>query len=195
VRLRRKGVFGMSLNRVFRYLGGLIIATILLGFLLPLVGVPPSKFLPPNLAYAKAAGSAWGRITKKEVQPTGNPFKVGDHVFLLDYQFSASDPPGRGQTQPGPKQTHTAQIRVDGTVWGDPDHPHKSGVQPGQWVHVKYEPTYPDINGIDRPDLGRGCGPGSNILSGWLLFVLLDLVLGYLLMMLVLERFGAKEDI
>lgn len=185
----------MSLNRVFRYLGGLILASILLAIILPLVGIPASKFLPPNLAYAKATGSAWGRITKKGVQPTGNPFKVGDHVFLLDYQFSASDPLGRGQTQSGPKQTHTGQIRVDDTVWGDSDHPNKTGVQPGQWVHVKYETNDPDINGIDKPDLGRGCGPGSNILSGWILFLVLDLVLGYILMMLVLERFGAKENI
>ena len=185
----------MSLNRIFRYLGGLVIASILLAVILPLVGIPSSKFLPPNLAYSKATGEAWGVITSKEVQPTGNPFKVGDHVFLLDYKFKAPDPPARGQTQPGPKQFHTAQIRVDDAIWGDMDHPHKSGVQPGQLVHVKYETTYPDINGIDQPDLGRGCGPGSNILSGWLLFLLLDLVLGYALMMLVLERFGTQENI
>ena len=185
----------MSLNRVFRYLGGLILATILLAVALPLVGIPSSKFLPPNLAYAKATGEAYGVILKKEVQPTGNPFKVGDHVFLLDYKFKAPDPPLRGQTQPGPKEVHQAQIRVDDTVWGDTDNPGKSGIQPGQTVLVKYEKTYPDINGIDRPALGRGCGPGSNLLSGWLLFLLLDLVLAYILMMVVLERFGAKENI
>ena len=68
-------------------------------------------------------------------------------------------------------------------------------MQPGQLVHVKYETTYPDISGIDKPDLGLGCGPGSNILSGWLLFVLLDLILAYGIMALVLERFGRQEDI
>ena len=52
----------MSLNRVLRYLGGLVIATILLAIILPLAGIPSSKFLPPNVAYAKAAGSAWGRL-------------------------------------------------------------------------------------------------------------------------------------
>ncbi len=185
----------MSLNRVFRYLGGLVIATILLVVILPLAGIPSSKFLPPNAAYAKATGSAWGRVTKKEVQPTGNPFKVGDHVFLLDYEFKAPDAPARGQVKPGPTLLRTAQIRVENSIWGDFDHPKKSGVQPGQLVHVKYETTYPDINGIDRPDLGRGCGPGSNILSGWILFLLLDLVLGYLFMILVMERFGSKENI
>ena len=185
----------MSLNRVFRYLGGLVIATILLVVILPLVGIPPSKFLPPNAAYAKATGETWGVVTNKEVQPTGNPFKVGDHVYLLDYKFKAPDAPARGQTKSGPAQIRTAQIRVDDTIWGDVDHPHKSGVQPGQVVHVKYETTYPDINGIDRPDLGRGCGPGSNILSGWLLFLVLDLALGFVFMILVLERFGKTENI
>lgn len=185
----------MSLNRVMRFLGGFLIASVLLFVALPFVGIPPSKFLPPNLAYTKATGSAWGRVTKKEVQPTGNPFKVGDHIYLVDYQFHAPDPLTRGETKPGPKQLHSGQIRVDESVWGDADNPGKSGIQPGQYVHVKYETNYPDISGIDRPDLGRGCGPGSNILSGWILFLVLDLVLGFLLMMLVLERFGAKENI
>ena len=185
----------MSLARVLRYLAGLFLASVLLFIALPFVGIPPSKFLPPPLAYAKAEGLARGVITKKEVQPTANPFKVGDHVFLLDYQFLAPDPLVRGQLKPGPKQPHAGQIRVDGDVWGDPDNPGKGGMQPGQPVLVRYDKTYPDINGIDKPDLGRGCGPGSNILSGWIVFLVLDLALGYLLMMLVLERFGAKENI
>ena len=185
----------MSLARVLRYVAGLLIASVLLFFILPIAGIPPSKFLPPPLAYAKADGLTPGRVTKKEVQPTGNPFKVGDHIYLVDYQFSAPDPLTRGETKPGPKQLHAGQIRVDGSVWGDADNPGKSGIQPGQLVRVRYDKTYPDISGIDRPDLGRGCGPGSNILSGWILFLVLDLGLGYLLMMLVLERFGAKENI
>ena len=159
----------MSLNRVLRYLGGLVIATVLLAMILPLAGLPSSKFLPPNVAYNNAAGIAVGVILKKEVQPTGNPFKVGDHVFLVNYKFKAPDPPPRGQVKPGPVQVHQAQIRVDESVWGDMDKPQSSGIQPGQLVKIKYEKTYPDINGIVKPDLGRGCGPGSNILSGWIL--------------------------
>ena len=185
----------MSVNRVLRYLGGLFIATVLLFFILPLLGIAQSKFLPPPLIYAKATGSAYGVITKKEVSPTANPFKVGDHVFLLDYKFKAPTPAPRGQSQPGPKQVYSTQIKVDGATWGDMDHPQKSGILPGQIVHVKYETTYPEIDGIDKPDLGLGCGPGSNILSGWLLFVLLDLALAYGIMAVVLERFGRQEDI
>ena len=185
----------MSVNRVLRYLGGLFIATLLLFLILPFVGVAQSKFLPPPMIYAKATGSAYGRITKKEISPTANPFKTGDHIYLLDYQFKAPAPAPRGQTPSGPKQMYNTQIKVDSATWGDIDSPQKSGMQPGQLVHVKYETTYPEISGIDKPDLGLGCGPGSNILSGWLLFVLLDLILAYAIMALVLERFGRNEDI
>lgn len=185
----------MSVNRVLRYLGGLFIATVLLFLILPLVGVTQSKFLPPPMVYAKATGSAYGVITKKDVSPTANPFKTGDHVYLLDYKFKAPLPAPRGQPQPGPKQVYNTQVKVDSATWGDMDNPQKSGMQPGQIVHVKYETTYPDINGIDKPDLGLSCGPGSNILSGWLLFVLLDLILAYGIMALILERFGRNEDI
>lgn len=184
----------MSVNRVLRYLGGLIIATILLVLILPYAGIPQSKFLPPALVYSKAVGSAWGAVVSKEVGPTANPFRVGDHIYLVEYKFKAPLPPERGQTQPGPKQVYMAQIRVDDATWGDTDHPKTTGMQPGQIVHVKYETTYPDINGIDKPDLGRGCGPASNILSGWLLFVLLDLVIAYGFMTLF-ERFARQEDI
>ncbi len=185
----------MSVNRVLRYLGGLFLATVLLFLSLPFLGAAQSKFLPPPMVYAKATGSAWGVITKKEVSPTANPFKTGDHIYLLDYKFKAPLPAPRGQSQPGPKQVYNTQIKVDNATWGDMDSPRKSGMQPGQMVHVKYETTYPDINGIDKPDLGLSCGPGSNILSGWLLFVLLDLILAYGIMALVLERFGRNEDI
>ena len=184
----------MSVNRVLRFLASLIVASILLAIILTLSGVASSKFLPPAQVYSKATGSAIGVITQKEISPSGNPFTVGAHVFILDYKFKAPTPPVRGQTKPGPKQIYYAQVRVDESVYGDPDSPVKVGVDAGTLVHVKYEPTDPDISGIDKPDWGRGCGPGSNILSGWLLFVLLDLVLAYVLMQL-LERFAPQEDI
>ena len=39
----------MSLNRVLRYLGGLLIATLLLVIILPLAGIVPAKFLPTRI--------------------------------------------------------------------------------------------------------------------------------------------------
>lgn len=183
----------MSINRVFRYLAGLIIASILLGIGLPLAGIAPSKFLPPNLVYGGAQGKSYGRVTGKEVAPSANPFNVGDHVWLVSYQFPAHTPPARGDAKPGPVQVYHGSARVDEQTY--------NAVQTGSLVpKIKYEITNPDINGIDVPSVqtfsnGRSVGAGSNILSGWLLFVLLDFVLAYLVMMLVLERFGTKENI
>lgn len=182
----------MSLNRVFRYLGGLLIATVLLFLILPFAGIATAKFIPPPLAYAKADGVASGVITAKTVSPTANPFRVGDHVWLIDYKFQAPAPPPRGETKPGPKQGYTGQVRVGETLYGE--------AHAGAYIpKIKYVKSDPDINGIDNPaaaefNSGRSVGAGSNIISGWLLFLALDLAFGYLLM-LPLERFGRQENI
>ncbi len=179
----------MSVNRVLRYLGGLIIASVLLFLILPFVGVAQSKFLPPPLVYAKADGRAVGRITGKSVSPTANPFKTGDHVYLVDYKFVAPTPQGGPPVKGSPKQAYTGTLRA-------PDEGAYNAAQIGAYIKpIKYEKTYPEINGIDTENGGRSVGAGSNILSGWLLFVLLDLILAYGIMALVLERFGRAEDI
>jgi len=178
----------VSVNRVLRYLGGLVIATILLVIILPLAGIVSAKFLPPAIPYGSADGTAEGRVTAKEVSATANPFKVGDHVYLFKYEFYAPTPPPRGVTMPGAKQIYQGQARVaDETTYNQ--------IKVGQVIHrVLYVKSYPDINGI--PELGeRGIGAGSNILSGWILFLLLDLALGYGFMVLVMERLGRQEDI
>ncbi len=178
----------MSVNRVLRYLGGLVIATILLVIILPLAGIVSAKFLPPAIPYASADGKAVGRVTAKEVSATANPFKVGDHVYLFKYEFYAPTPPPRGVTTPGPKQIYQGQARVM-------DEATYNQIKAGQVIpKVLYVKVDPDINGI--PELGgRSVGAGSNILSGWLLFLLLDLALGYGFMILVMERFGRQENI
>ena len=183
----------MSINRVVRYLAGLLIASILLGIGLPLAGIERSKFLPPNIIYANAAGKAHGVVISKEVAPTANPFSVGDHVWLVMYAFRAPPPLARGQTKPGPTQRYYGTARVDEQTFN-------SAATDVPIPQIKYEITDPDINGIDAPYAqifsgGRSVGAGSNILSGWLLFVLLDLVLAYGIMTFILERFGTKENI
>ena len=183
----------MSINRVVRYLAGLIIASILLGIGLPLGGIAPSKFLPPPIVYSNAQGKSYGRVTGKVVAPTANPFIVGDHIWLVDYQFPARTPPVRGASAPGPIQVYHGSARVGEQTY--------NSVQTGSLIpKIKYETTNPDINGIDIPSgatfsAGRSVGAGSNILSGWLLFALLDLVLAYGIMIVILERFGTKENI
>ncbi len=178
----------MSLNRVVRYLGGLLIASILLAIILPLAGIVSAKFLPPAVPYASADGTAQGRVTAKEVSATNNPFKVGDHVYLFKYEFYAPTPPPRGVTTPGPNQVYQGQARVA-------DEATYNQIKVGQVIkRVMYVKSYPDINGV--PELGeRGIGPGSNILSGWIFFLLLDLALAYFFMAVVLERFGKQENI
>ena len=179
----------MSLNRVFRYLGGLVIATILLGIGLTVAGIAPSKFLPPPIVYNTAQGKAHGVVISKEVAPTANPFKVGDHIYLVKYAFRAPPPLARGETKPGPTQRYYGEVRV-------PDEQTYDALQPDYPIAaIKYETTYPDINGVDAPNGGRSVGPGSNILSGWIIFLVLDLALAYGIMMVVLERFGSKENI
>ena len=184
----------MSLNRVLRYLGGLVIATLLLVVILPLAGVVPAKFLPPAVPYASADGKAQGRVTAKETSATANPFKVGDHVYLFSYEFYALTPPPRGVTTPGPKQIYQGQMRVmDETTY--------NAITAGQPIRqITYVKSDPDINGIDPATTGgvlggRSVGAGSNILSGWILFLLLDLALAYFFMAVVLERFGKQENI
>jgi hypothetical protein len=176
---------------VLRYLAGLLLATILLLLVLPLVGITQAKMLPPPLVYAKAEGKTQGRITGKEVSPTANPFHVGDHVYLVSYKFAAPAPPARGQTKPGAVQGYAGTVRVL-------DEGAYNAAQPGGYLPaIRYEKTYPEVNGVLAPEFlaGRSVGVGSNILSGWLLFLLLDLAVAYAIMVTVLERFGRQENI
>ena len=177
----------MSVNRVLRFLAGFLVASLLLFFILPLLGIVAAKFLPPAIAYSHALGTAHGVVIKKEVSPTGNPFKVGDHVYLVSYAFRAPPPLERGQIKPGPSQRYYGIARTDEQTFNN--------VKPGDPVaKVKYEITYPEINGIDDASTGQSVGTGSNILSGWIFFLLLDLALAYGFMVM-LEHFTVKENI
>ena len=177
----------MSVKRVLRFLAGFIVASLLLWLILPLCGIVPAKFLPPPIIYNNATGKAHGVVISKEVSPTGNPFKVGDHVFLVTYAFRAPPPLERGQTKSGPTVRYYGVARTD--------EPTYNAVQADDPIpKIKYEMTYPDINGIDDDSGGRSVGAGSNILSGWLLFLLLDLAIAYGFMV-ALEQFTTKENI
>ena len=190
----------MSLRRIVRFIVGIIVAGILLSFILPFAGIPKSHFLPPPFVYNAAQGVTKGLLTGKYYEETSNPFHVGGHMYFVNYLFKAHTPPPRGQTQPGPVQTYQGTVRVDQGTYDSvrtTDSPDKyKGDQlitavPGQVVRVKYEKTYPEISGISAD---RNIGPGSNILSGWLLWVVVTVFVGYLLMMLF-EQFGTKENL
>lgn len=177
----------MSVKRSLRFLAGFVVASLLLWFLLPLFGIASSKFLPPPLVYNNAEGKTHGVVISKEVSPTGNPFEAGEHVYLVTYAFRAPPPLKRGEIKAGPTVRYYGVARVEEQTY--------DAVKADDPVaKIKYETTYPDINGIDDGGIGRSVGAGSNILSGWLLFLLLDLVMAYALMV-ILEQFTEKENI
>jgi len=197
--------------RVVRYIIGLIVAVLLLFFGLPLMHIPPSHFLPPAYVWDKANAYARGVVTSKYYDVTNDPFQVGKKEYHLNYQFRAKMPATFGAVNPGAMQTFYGTSNVDESYFdsqslkGPVDFEHVRGgyganelqpVPPGFTVAVKYEVTYPDINGIVKPVVltGRNIGAGSNNVSGWLIYVLLALGLAYVFMMLF-ERFSSKENI
>ncbi|MBV9852657.1 MAG: hypothetical protein JO250_23600 [Armatimonadetes bacterium] len=176
----------MSVRRVVRFILGVLIAGVLLMFLLPLFGIPASHFLPPGRVYATAKGITWGTITAKRQMPTNNPFNIGGQMYFVDYTFSAPAPPPRGVPTYGSKQPYNGELRVTKEFY--------DSFNVGDRFHVRYEKTYPWVNGVVEAANDRGVGEGSNILSGWLIWLGVTIALGYLLMTLF-ERFGKQEDI
>ena len=196
----------MSAARVFRYIVGVIVAAILLAIVLPFVGVPKSHYLPPAWIYPKAQGVTRGYITGKYYDVTNNPFNVGGRQWHVNYQFRAKAPGPNGEPGLGKPQVYYGTILVDKSTYdqvalGEDKNTADKAIPgtlipaaAGQIVRVRYETTYPDINGIDESWGSRSIGPGSNNLSGWIIWSLVTLFLGYLLMTLF-ERFGSKENI
>ncbi len=196
----------MSVARLFRYLAGVVIAVILLALVLPLVGVPRSHYLPPGWVYAKAEGVTRGYITGKEYDVTNNPFDVGGKMWFINYQFRAKSPGPHGEPGLGSPQVYYGRVRVDHDAYhqvavGEDTNAADSAVAqtvipaaPDQTVRVRYETSYPEINGIDATWGSRNIGAGSNNLSGWILWSVAALVLGYFVMLLI-ERFSNTENI
>lgn len=195
----------MSVTRVIRYVLGVICGALFLGFVLPYVGIPSSHFLPPDHVWQRAQGVTRGTLTSKYYDVTQDPFNVGDLQFFVNYQYYAPAPLASGAAKVGKPQLYTGTVRLkDKNTYdhvatppevkaGDAKAKEQVVVFPLP-VRVRYEKTYPDISGIDAPWGGRSIGAGSNILSGWLLWVLAAFVVGYFFMLLF-ERFGAKENL
>lgn len=150
--------------RPLRFLVSLIISFVLLVVILPYVGIPQTHFLPPPLVYQKATSWTEGDITGLRYVPSSDPFRIGDRNYFCDYTFWA---PKMGEP-PGSKHRfeYTGTVRL-------PDRVSYLMLQdtPPPYLRIRYEATYPWINGVDDPPLGVGCGEGSNILSGWLIWV------------------------
>ena len=204
----------MTAARVIRFVLGVILAAILLMVVLPYVGIPSSHYLPPGIVWGKAqretGNVTHGTIVTKYYDVTNNPFDVGGRFYFIDYQFKGKVPPAKGApVKASPTfQTYNGTVRVpkdaydkvptaaDQQAVNEVHENTKIPVKAGQFVRVQYELTYPYINGVIFPDAlnGRNIGEGSGNFTGWLLWVLAALALGYF-MMLLLERFAHKENL
>lgn len=198
----------MNLRRFLRFLIGLVVAVILLTIILPHVGVPTSRYLPPTLVYQKATGIVTGQVTNKDDQPSNNPFRIGDRIYFIYYTFSApkvdqkidlpqvpvqpaNDKPKKKQYIKKPKleyMDYTGEIRVEKAAF--------DAYKVGDGISVRYEKTYPWVNGVDPVNggMGVGVGEGSNILSGWLVWAGVAIVLGALIAAAI-SYFSEKEDL
>jgi hypothetical protein len=190
----------MSVRRFGKFLLGLLIAVIALPLVLPHVGVPQTRFLPPPVIYQQAKGLISAEVTNAYYSPTNDPFNVGGRLYFIDYRFTGpavDNPPGSKKTQ-----EYTGTVRVTQDQYkhfvppsiNDPNYYAGDTTPELKYVTVRYEKTYPWVNGVDDPPIGIGCGEGSNILSGWLIWVGAAIVLGYILMAII-DQFTGKEDI
>lgn len=164
---------------------GYIIASVLMGLLLPLAGIPRAQLLPPALVYGNASGKGTGVVTKKHWRPTANPFHVGDKVYLISYAFKTKAPAILGAKGAGKVQQYTGTVKVEQDV--------HDRMQIGNPVKIKYEPTYPVISGIDQPGFGRNGDQGSGLFTAWWLWMFLALLIGYLIAPF-LERIMLRES-
>jgi hypothetical protein len=204
----------LSTARLVRYIIGVIIAAIVLSLLLPVFGIPRSHFLPPAMIYNKADGIARGYLVDKYYDITGNPFDVGGKQWFIDYQFKAKSPGPKGVPDGGPVMTYNGTMRLkddDKDIYDQLPGPLDKNAM-SKYVNqqkiplynvpirVRYEKTYPYINGItgingaDAPWGTRNIGEGSNNNSGWIIYIFITLAVGYGFMMLI-ERFSNTENI
>jgi hypothetical protein len=169
----------MSGKRILRLFIGLIIALVLVPLVLPLTGVPRSHFLPPQWVYQQAKGQAQGVVLGWRYTESNDPFEVGTKYFFIKYVFLAM-PPTPGATK---MQHYYGEVQVTKQMYHD--------VTMGEQAPVKYELTYPEINGINYDGAGMAYNAANNTWYEWLALVVALAVI----FMLVMERVGAKEDI
>lgn len=175
----------MTTKSALRMLIGWLIAAILLNLLLPFAGIPHAQLVPPAIVYMNAGGRTKGVVIGKQSDPSSNPFKVGDHVWKINYAFRATAPHILGTTGEGTSQRYLGSVAVSEDAYNN--------VVIGESAPVKYEPSYPDISGIDVPGFGRSGGPGSSMWSFWWIWLFVSLIIGYFIAPL-LERFILREN-
>lgn len=191
-----------------RYILGVILAAILMAIIMPLFGIPISHMVPPSWSYSKADGVARGIVYTKYYDVTNNPFNVGGHQFFIEYKFRAKAPGPKGQPDGGPVTLYSGVMHLSDAnkaVYTEIPSPMTTNdiqnAGPHQMiptypmpVKIRYVKDYPDINGIDAPWGARNIGAGSNSFSGWIIWLVVLLIVGYGFMTLF-ERFSHNENL
>jgi hypothetical protein len=192
----------MSLKKAMRFAIGLIVSIVLLAIALPYFGVSKAKFLPPTLVYQKAQGGITGQIVNKYSVQTNDPFKIGERMYFVQYIFTApkvdqqpvqiplingKQVVNKKKKKPG-DMDYLGEIRVNQNTY--------EYFKIGDGIQVRFEKTYPWVNGVDPAQGGQGVGvgEGSNVLSGWLIWAGLAVVMGGILAT-VIGHYSEKEDI
>ena len=178
----------MTVKGILRFGIGIVLMFVVLSFALPMLGIARSQMLAPPVAYTSAAtGTTQGTIIGKHHEPTSNPFHVGDEVSLVDYEFRAPALAPIGFGKPAP----TAPQPYKGTVMVTPDFYEQAKI--GATIPVKFDPAYPVVSGVPLPGAGRNGAPGAAWLSGWIIWAIVVIALGYMVAPL-LERILLRES-
>ena len=175
----------MTSKGILRFLIGCAIAALLVIGVLPAIGIPRAQILPPFAIYPQAKGKTLGYAAKVYKAAGANPFRVDEMVYYVDTRFKAKVPPMLGAKNVGKKEVYTGKVAVDKPYWDT--------IKEGSQIPIRYEVTYPDIHSIDTPLANRSIGPGSKIMSGWILYMIGIVVLGYCFAPLI-ERVALRES-
>jgi len=179
----------MSSKAVLRLLIGCALAALLLIFLLPAIGIPKSYLLPPPTVLQNATGKATAYVHKKSLGASPNPFKSGDTMHYIDYQFRATvpktllDKPTAEEEKK--KRVYTGEANVPENMY--------DSLKEGDTIPVRFETTRPDISAIDKPSTDPNSHGGASIVGSWILFIGGILFLGYLIAPF-LQRIILRED-
>ena len=176
----------MTIKSILRFILGVVIAGMLLQLLLHAAGIPKSYLLPPPIVYDGAKGVTAGTITGKRAAQSPNPFRSGEKVYDIDYQFTAPAPPRiGGASAAGKPAKYTGSVRVDKCI-------HDQAIV-GTILPIRYEATNPGINGVNAQWAGKRSGSGSSIVGTWLVWLLASVLLGFFISSL-LERLLPRDD-
>lgn len=175
----------MTTKTILRLLIGCAIAAGLIIGLLPQIGIPRAQILPPPTIYGQAKGKTFGYVTLKKREETSNPFKSGEKIYRIDYRFRATVPPNLGAKNVGKQEVYTGKAYIAKGLWDQ--------LEVGSQVPVRFEKTYPVINGVDGRGGERSTAQGSGLMSGWIFYAIGIVVLGYCIAPL-LERVMLREN-